>query len=183
MIHARLALMCVLAVAGPSAHAAVCRLAVEADDVMQFRQKQLAISQDCSDVEIKLTHVGHQPAAVMGHNWVLVRTADIAAVTIAGQKAGRSLNFQQPGDKRIIAATGIVGGGESATVTFSTANLRAGESYTYFCSSPGHGLAMRGALLFGGADAGHLTAASGSKVAPRADGGRASPGAAAPDGT
>jgi len=130
-------------------HAAECRLVIEADDAMQFHQRDLVISRECAEVEVTLTHVGNLPANVMGHNWVLVRSADRAAVAIAGQKAGRALNYQPAGDSRIIASTRIVGGGESATASFNTASLRAGESYTFFCSTPGHGTLMHGDLVFG----------------------------------
>jgi azurin len=131
------------------ANAGVCRVSVEANDMMQFNQKRLDIEPACTDVELTLKHVGKQPAQVMGHNWVLVRTPDLMAVAMAGQNAGRAHNYQPPGDKRIIAATSLVGGGESAVVTFSTSNLHAGETYSFFCSTPGHGAVMRGALVFG----------------------------------
>jgi len=116
---------------------------------MQYNQKRLEIEPACTDVELTLTHVGKQPAQVMGHNWVLVRTADLTAVAIAGQNAGRAHNYQPPGDKRVIAATSLVGGGESTVVTFSTSSLHPGETYSFFCSTPGHGAIMRGALVFG----------------------------------
>ncbi len=138
-----------LAAMAMPAHADVCRVSVEANDLMQFNQKKLEIGSGCSDVELTLHHVGKQPAQVMGHNWVLVRNADVAAVAIAGQNAGRSHNYQPQGDKRIIAATALVGGGETTTVMFSTASLRAGNTYTFFCSTPGHRSVMHGVLVFG----------------------------------
>ena len=57
--------------------------------------------------------------------------------------------LQDLGGARVIAATAIVGGGESATVTFSTATLTAGERYAFFCTSPGHSSVMHGTFLFG----------------------------------
>ncbi|HTL91317.1 MAG TPA: plastocyanin/azurin family copper-binding protein [Steroidobacteraceae bacterium] len=53
-------------------------------------------------------------------------------------------------DARIIAATPIVGGGESATVKFATSLLQAGARYAFFCTSPGHSTVMRGTFKFGG---------------------------------
>jgi azurin len=159
----RIALLCALSATAVAATASECRLLVQADDAMQFRQQKLLVEQNCSDVELTLTHVGSLSAQVMGHNWVLVRSADVAAVAAAGQKAGRALNYQPANDSRIIAATKIVGGGESVTISFSTANLRAGEGYTYFCSTPGHGVLMRGALVVVGQRAAEVSVAAGSR--------------------
>jgi azurin len=49
-------------------------------------------------------------------------------------------------DKRIIAATKVVGGGESTTVKFSTAALLQGARYVFFRTSPGHSSVMRGKI-------------------------------------
>ena len=36
----------------------------------------LAVAADCTEVKLTLKHTGKLPAAAMGHNWVLVKTAD-----------------------------------------------------------------------------------------------------------
>ena len=63
--------------------------------------------------------------------------------------AGAAKGYLPEHDPRIIAATPIVGGGESATVKFATSRLQAGARYVFFCTSPGHATVMRGRLLFG----------------------------------
>lgn len=133
------------------AHADVCRVNVEGDDQMQFREHRLALAASCTEVEVTLTHIGTLAARVMGHNWVLARTADVGAIANAGLQAGFDHNYQAPGDRRIIAATRVVGGGESVTVKFSTASLQPGGDYTFFCSSPGHWSMMKGKFVFGDA--------------------------------
>ena len=40
----------------------------------------------------------------------------------------------------------ISGGGESASTSFDAAKLKAGESYTWFCSFPGHSGIMKGTM-------------------------------------
>jgi azurin len=50
----------------------------------------------------------------------------------------------KPGDTRIVAATKIGGGGESASVRFLTGQLEAG----YFCSAPGHFSIMKGRFVY-----------------------------------
>ncbi|WP_198675019.1 plastocyanin/azurin family copper-binding protein [Aliidiomarina taiwanensis] len=48
---------------------------------------------------------------------------------------------------KVIAATKIIGGGESTTITFSTSGLEKGGDYTFFCSFPGHWAIMQGKFI------------------------------------
>jgi len=134
-----------------TAHAAddVCKLEISGNDLMQYDKKELAVSGDCTQVQVTLKHAGTLPKEAMGHNWVLVRAADLSAVANAGMAAGLQNNYVAPGDKRVIAATKVIGGGESATVTFPTSVLKKGESYMYLCTYPGHNSSMRGTFKFG----------------------------------
>jgi azurin len=134
------------------ASADVCPLTIDATDDMRFEQETLKVDTRCTEVEVTLHHTGKLPARIMGHDWVLTKTADVAAVANAGMGAGLANSFQQPGDKRIIAATKIVGGGENAIVKFSTAQLERGISYSYFCSAPGHFSIMKGRFVFNAAN-------------------------------
>jgi azurin len=133
---------------GPSAAMAdTCQLNINATDLMRFEQQTLQVEPRCTAVEVTLHHVGKLAANAMGHDWVLTKTADIAAVANAGISAGLANSFQKPGDTRILASTKIIGGGESSTVRFSTAQLEPGTSYSYFCSAPGHFSVMKGRLI------------------------------------
>lgn len=131
------------------AHAEVCNVSIDANDSMQFDRKEVHVKATCTDVTITLKHTGKLPAAAMGHNWVLTRTADFQAVASAGINAVVKENYVPKGDKRVIAHTRIVGGGESASVNFKTAQLKRGDAYTFFCSFPGHWAVMQGKLIFG----------------------------------
>lgn len=133
------------------AAADVCPLTVNATDLMRFEQQVLNVDAQCTEVEVTLHHIGKLSANVMGHDWVLTKTADVAAVANAGMGAGLANNYQKPGDARIIAATKIVGGGENSTIRFSTAQLEAGTSYSYFCSVPGHYSIMKGRFVYNAA--------------------------------
>jgi azurin len=88
----------------------------------------------------------------MGHDWVLARDSDMSAIVNAGLSAGARHGYLPENDKRIIAATKQVGGGESAVVRFSTSLIQQGVRYVFFCTSPGHSTAMRGTFLFGDAN-------------------------------
>ncbi len=139
----QLGLALVASAAGTS-HAGNCQLTVEANDMMQFNARALQVDAGCTEVQLTLRHVGKQEAHVLGHDWVLARTADVGALASAGIAAGFDKGYLPTGDKRVIAATKIVGGGEVTTITFSTANLAAGGDYSFFCSYPGHTSMMRG---------------------------------------
>jgi azurin len=130
------------------ASADVCKLAISATDQMRFEQQTLQVDGQCTEVEVTLRNSGKLPANIMGHDWVLTKTADVASVANAGMGAGLTNNYQKPGDKRIVAATPIIGGGESTTVKFSTTQLEPGASYTYFCSAPGHFSIMKGRFVY-----------------------------------
>jgi azurin len=134
-----------------SAHAAdkVCKLEISGSDMMQYDKKELKVAKDCTQVELTLTHSGKLPATAMGHNWVLVKGSDAGAVASAGLSAGPTNNYVDPTDKRVIAHTKLVGGGESSSVTFPVSALKAGESYTYECTFPGHNGIMTGKLTIG----------------------------------
>jgi len=89
------------------------------------------------------------PAQGMGHNWVLAKTADVAGVSSDGMGAGLPNDYIKKGDARVIAHTKVIGGGQTTSVKFATSALKAGESYTFFCSFPGHSAIMKGAFKFG----------------------------------
>src|SRR5882762_9824295 len=130
------------------AAADVCQVTIEATDQMRFEEQTLPVASDCSEVEVTLRNTGKLPASVMGHDWVLTKTSDVSSVANAGMGAGVANNYQKPGDKRIVAATPIIGGGESSTVRFPITQLESGASYSYFCSAPGHFSIMKGRFVY-----------------------------------
>jgi len=145
-----LAFVSLLALAGSAFGAdKVCKLEITGTDAMQYDKKELSVAADCTQVEVTLHHSGKLPAQAMGHNWVLAKTADVAGVASDGVGAGFAKDHIKDGDARVIAHTKIVGGGQSTSVTFPMSKLKAGESYTYFCSFPGHSSIMKGTLKIG----------------------------------
>ena len=135
-----------LALLALGAQAQDCSLVVEGNDQIQYVQKELRIKKSCSEVTVTLKHIGQLAANIMGHNWVLAKTADYQALAQAGQSVGAP-EYLPAGDARVLAATKIIGGGEQTTITFSTAALTAGGDYTYFCSFPGHFVLMNGKFI------------------------------------
>lgn len=128
------------------AQAATCNATVDATDAMQFTTKNLMVPTSCKTFTVTLKHVGKLPKTVMGHNFVLGKSSDADGINADGMKVGVQQNYVKPGDPRVIAASKVVGGGESTTVTIPVAKLKAGEKYTYICTFPGHASIMRGTL-------------------------------------
>ena len=140
-----------LLVAGSAAFGAdkVCQVEIGGGDNMQFDKKEISVAADCTEVEVTLKHTGKLPAQAMGHNWVLTRTADLAATAADGIGAGFANDHVKKGDTRVLAHTKIIGGGQTTSVKFPTSLLKKGEAYSFFCSFPGHSSIMKGAFKIG----------------------------------
>ncbi|MDU9413560.1 azurin [Pseudomonas sp. zfem005] len=142
----KLVVASVLALASAPLLAAECSVDVEGTDQMTFNTKEIKVSKSCKTFTVNLKHVGKLPKNVMGHNWVLSKTADAQAIATEGMTAGVDKDYLKADDARIIAHTKLIGGGETATTTIDVAKLAAGESYEFFCSFPGHVSMMKGTL-------------------------------------
>lgn len=132
--------------AAGSAIAGPCDLEIEGNDAMKFNKDSLSVPASCKKVTLKLAHTGKLAKAAMGHNWVLAKTADMQAVATDGIPAGADKGYVKPGDPRVLAATKLIGGGESDTITFDASALKAGEAYSFFCTFPGHIGLMKGSF-------------------------------------
>ncbi len=131
--------------AAPLASAATCSVDIEGNDAMKFNLANIDVSKACKDFTINLKHVGKLPKAAMGHNVVISKTSDLSAVAADGIKAGAAAEYVKADDARVIAHTAMIGGGETASVTFPVAKLDAGP-YSFFCSFPGHSALMKGTI-------------------------------------
>ncbi|GHD66173.1 hypothetical protein GCM10007164_04440 [Luteimonas padinae] len=126
-----------------------CSVAIEGNDMMKFNVSSITVPASCSEFTINLTHVGRLPEAAMGHNVVIAATSDMAGVAADGISAGASAGYVKAGDSRIIAATEMIGGGESTSVTFDVSKIKDGGPYEFFCSFPGHAALMKGSISVG----------------------------------
>ena len=126
-----------------------CSVDMSGNDMMRYDVSSITIPSSCSQFTINLTHVGRLPEAAMGHNVVITSEADMASVAADGISAGAEAGYVKPDDDRVIAATEMIGGGESTTVTFDVSKMEAGGSYRFFCSFPGHAALMNGTIRIG----------------------------------
>ena len=101
-------------------------------------------------ITIKLTTKSQIPKMAMAHNVVVIdNQADVSAVAQASMKAKYNDYIAPEYKDKIVAATGLAGGGETVEVTF-TVPEEPGE-YEYICSFPGHFQAgMKGVLTVRG---------------------------------
>lgn len=142
----RLFAVAVLGLISTPLWAANCAATVDANDAMQFNVKNVTVPQSCKTFTVTLKHTGRLARNVMGHDFVITSAADKAGVDADGAKAGLDNNYIKPGDTRVIAHTKVIGGGETTSVAFKSALLKAGTPYVFFCSFPGHSFVMHGTI-------------------------------------
>jgi azurin len=130
----------------PAAKVSNCATEVQGNDAMQFNVGSIAVPASCAALKITLRHVGKLPVTVMGHDLVVAKAADMQAITTDGIAAGAAAGYLKAGDARVIAHTGLVGGGQSDTVSVPVARLKSGGPYAFFCSFPGHSVMMKGTI-------------------------------------
>lgn len=84
-------------------------------------------------------------SAAQQHNWVLVNGGeDVASqVANAGLTAGLDNEYLAPDRANVLAATEVLNGGESGSVTFTAPPA---GTYLYICTVPGHYPLMQGTL-------------------------------------
>ena len=139
--------LALLGAAGTAQAASNCTIKLDSNDQMKFDQKTVTVSAACKTVTVELKHSGKLPVAAMGHNVVVTNTADADAVARDGVKAGAAAGYLPANDKRVLGATKMIGGGQTASTTIPGSVLKAGGDYTFFCSFPGHSALMRGKVV------------------------------------
>src|SRR5690606_11586457 len=135
--------------AGAAASPGGCAVEIEGNDRMQFNLSSITVPSSCGEFTINLVHTGQLPEAAMGHNVVVTTSSDMPAVAADGNAAGASAGYVKAGDDRVIAATEMIGGGESTSVTFDVDRIRTGGPFQFFCSFPGHAALMKGTISVG----------------------------------
>lgn len=120
-----------------------CSFDLEGNDAMQYNVKNIDVPKSCTEFTINLKHTGKMPVAAMGHNVVVASAADMNGVAADG--ATVQPDHVKAGDTRVIAHSGMVGGGETTSVKFEVSKIAAG-GFNFFCTFPGHSALMNGTL-------------------------------------
>jgi azurin len=123
----------------------VGNLEITGNDTMRFSPTAFTVNPGQS-VTVTFRNIGSMPKAAMGHNWVLLREGvDAAAFVSAGGTHGGTDYIDPATRSDVLAATRILGPGESETVIFTAPETPG--AYEYVCSFPGHYAArMRGVM-------------------------------------
>ena len=123
-----------------------CATEIAGTDAMQYDVNSITVPASCKEFKITLKHAGKMPVIAMGHNVVISKLADMAGIAADGMAAGANNNYVKIGDARVIAHTKLVGGGETASVSFAVSKIKSGGPYEFFCSFPGHSAMMKGTI-------------------------------------
>ncbi len=142
-----LAALFVLALVGgqrPAAAQSEQTVSIAASDAMKYNVTAITGHKD-EPIVITLTNQGSLPKAAMAHNLVILKPGT-NAISFAMAASAHKADDYIPKDKadQIIAATKLLGPGESDTITFLPAEAGA---YPFVCTFPAHALAgMHGVI-------------------------------------
>ncbi|MEM9158520.1 MAG: azurin [Verrucomicrobiota bacterium] len=118
------------------------KIELGSNDMMQFDKTELRVPAG-SKVTLTLNHTGKLPKQAMGHNFVLLKAGTDLAAFGAKSAAAAATEYIPEGDE-VIAHTKLIGGGASATISFTAP---AAGTYDFICSFPGHYAIMKGKLI------------------------------------
>lgn len=121
-------------------------ITMDGTDDMKFTVTEIT-AEPGQKIHVELTTASDYPKAAMAHNFVLLN-ANVDATKVANISARAVENeYIAPSmSDKIIAYTGLAGGGETVEITF-TAPEKPGE-YEYICTFPGHYAGgMKGTLI------------------------------------
>lgn len=123
----------------------VSSITIEGTDRMRFTPDRFAVKAG-ETIELTLKNIGTMPKETMGHNLAIIEpgVSPIAFATAAVRHPDKAYVAPEFAD-RVIAATAVLGPGESEVLTF-TAPAVPGD-YPFVCSFPGHTQAgMKGTM-------------------------------------
>ena len=122
------------------------KVTITGNDTMQFDKREFTVKSG-EKVEIEFKNIGKLPKIAMGHNLVILKKG-ISSLKFGQKAMAMGANATNPlpegsmGD--VIAATKLLGPGETETITFTAPDP---GDYQFVCSFPGHFAAMRGIMV------------------------------------
>ena len=134
-----------IAILAISSHAAQ-KVTITGNDTMQFDKREFTVKSG-EKVELEFKNIGKLPKIAMGHNLVILKQGISSLkfgqkVMILGASATNVLPKGSMED--VIAATKLLGPGESETISFTAPEP---GDYQFVCSFPGHFAMMRGIMV------------------------------------
>jgi azurin len=125
--------------------AGVRTIEIQASDTMRFTPARID-ARPGERLRVVLKDVGTVPKAAMAHNFVLLKKGVDPKAFCEKSLTARDADYVAPSVKgQVLAATTLVGPGESAEVSFIAPEQNG--DYIFICSFPGHfAMGMRGTL-------------------------------------
>ena len=119
---------------------------ITGNDTMKFSVTEIR-AKPGETLTVTLVNIGTMPKFSMGHNWVLLKSADTAEAFVNDAMQAATTDYIPQSRKgEILASTKLLGPKERDSVTFQ-APQTAGK-YPFICSFPGHyQVGMRGNLI------------------------------------
>ena len=135
----------IISTVATSTHAAQ-KVFITGNDTMQFDKREFTVKSG-EKVELEFKNIGKLPKIAMGHNLVILKQG-ISSLKF-GQKvmslgASASNVLPEGSMEDVIAATKLLGPGESETISFTAPEP---GDYQFVCSFPGHFAMMRGIMV------------------------------------
>lgn len=119
---------------------------ITGNDSMKFSVTEIKATPG-EALTVTLINTGTMPKMSMGHNWVLLKSADVAEAFVNDAAQAPTTDYipqQHRGD--MLAHTKLLGPKERDSVTFQAPNEKG--RYPFLCSFPGHyQVGMRGELI------------------------------------
>lgn len=119
------------------------KVSIESNDQMKFNLSLIKVKTG-QKITLTLKHVGKMPIQAMGHNLVILQKGTDVAQFAKLAALAKTTQYIPTGNKSVIAATKLIGGGQESTITFTAP---AKGAYDYICSFPGHYGIMKGKLI------------------------------------
>lgn len=137
-----LALLCLV----PGLKGQTKSVEIEGYDRMRYSKEEITVAPGTS-VELTMKTVSDIPKSQMAHNWVLLKKDTDVEAFVNQCVQYKDNGYIAPGlTSKIIAHTGMLGGGEEETISFKAPSEPG--SYAYVCTFPGHYMAgMKGTLI------------------------------------
>lgn len=131
-------------VAAPEAEP-VTTITITGNDRMQFDITEFSVPAG-EEITIIFENIGKMPKEAMGHNLVVLqRDMEPNVFSTAATRHPANEYIPPEYEEKVIAATAILGPGESEALIFSAPTVRG--AYPYVCSFPGHTAAgMKGVM-------------------------------------
>ena len=122
------------------------KVTITGNDTMQFDKREFTVKSG-EKVEIEFKNIGKLPKIAMGHNLVILKKG-ISSLKFGQKAMAMGANATNPlpegSMSDVIAATKLLGPGETETITFTAPDP---GDYQFVCSFPGHFAAMRGIMV------------------------------------